>query len=122
MCCLAVPWRLWRSRQLAPVKPNRQLFAVAQGHAAHMAKQERLEDPDGPRSSKRLEDAGYRFHSVQCLLAQWGGLKPDPVVNSWIESKDTRDIITDDWKDIGIGIVRNQSGVAYFAVVLAAPE
>jgi uncharacterized protein YkwD len=31
-------------------------------------------------------------------------------LRSWIESKETRDIIFDDWKDIGIGIVRNQNG------------
>jgi uncharacterized protein YkwD len=107
---------------LPAVRANPKLMEAARGHAANMAKQDKLvQELDGRDGGGRATAAGYRWRSVYGLLAR-GPDTPKAVVAEWLDERTPRRHIEDrGLLDAGVGVAANAQGKRYWYLVLAAP-
>jgi uncharacterized protein YkwD len=109
---------------LPPLKPNALLMEAAQGHAANMAKQMKLEHQlDGKRSGQRAKDAGYQAEITAENIAEAPRLNPRLAFDTWMKSKPHKaNILGEDFEEIGIGLARDAKGNYYFCQVFGTPK
>jgi uncharacterized protein YkwD len=110
--------------KLPALEPNELLFKAARAHSANMAKQGELEHVlDGKNPGKRLDDVGYEWVDVGENIAQAADETPADIIKLWMGSELHREnILNKDFKQIGIGIVKNAKGEVYYTEVFATPK
>ena len=108
---------------LPALRPSRKLFEAARGHAANMAKQDKLEhDLDGKTAADRVSAAGYTFARAGENIG-WNARTPKDAVAGWMESPPHRgNILTREFTEVGVGTARNEKGEPYWVQVFAAPR
>lgn len=114
-----------KEKKLPLLKVSPLLTEVARKHSANMAKQGKLEHVlDGKGTKERLKDAGYRslawgeniFFNRDFSGAAEQGFK------WWMGSKHHRDnILQREFREIGIGLARDDKGHVYFTQVFGTP-
>jgi len=90
-----------------------------------MAKTGQLADVlDGKNTAARLADAGYNARTSSQNIAQGSKeYSPEEVLKTWIGAEaNRRNILGDNFAEIGVGIARNGKGEIYYAQLLAAPR
>ncbi|HZT79773.1 MAG TPA: CAP domain-containing protein [Gemmataceae bacterium] len=109
--------------KLPPLKYNAVLHKVARGHSANMAKKREMSHKlDGKNPYERLEAAGYKYAGMAENIAVTTDKTPAQIVKDWMESKIHREnILTKEFTEIGIGVVKNEQGEVYYTQVFAEP-
>jgi uncharacterized protein YkwD len=110
--------------KLPPLKPNAVLFKVARAHSANMAKKGRMEHVlDGKNPAQRVAAAGYDYTWVGENIAESDELNPRHIVKGWMKSPHHREnILKKEFREIGIGVVRNDKDEVYYTQVFGARE
>ncbi len=108
---------------LAALEPNPVLFKVARAHSANMAKKGELNHVlDDKTPAQRVEAAGYSYMEVGENIAQSNTEKPEGIMKLWMESKlHKENILAKEFREIGIGIVKNDKGDVYYTQVFGTP-
>jgi uncharacterized protein YkwD len=108
---------------LEPLKANPKLTAAARGHAANMAKQDKLEhELDGKTPSDRIKAAGYAGRRTGENIA-WNAKTPAAAVNGWMHSPPHKEnMLTKEYTEIGVGTARNAKGEPYWVQVFGTPR
>ncbi len=112
-----------RAKQKLPaLKPNARLFAAARGHAANMAKLEKLEHKiDGLTPGGRAKKAGYRYAEIAENIA-FGGVTMEDIMRGWMGSKIHREnILGGEFTEVGLGLATSANGEVYYTQVFARP-
>jgi uncharacterized protein YkwD len=112
-----------KKAELDPLAPNPKLLEVARGHAANMAKQDKLaHDLDGKTPADRVKEAGYPYTRTAENVA-WNQPTPKAVVAVWMNSPQHKEnILTAEFTEIGVAVARNAKGEPYWVQVFAAPR
>jgi len=112
-----------KKNDLPPLKPSPLLFTTARSHAANMAKQSKLDHKlDDKTPYDRIKEAGYKYRYAGENIAQ-GGIPLKDIVRGWMDSKPHREnILRETYTEIGLGIVRDDKGVTWYAQVFAMPR
>jgi uncharacterized protein YkwD len=109
---------------LKELKVNATLTKVAQGHSANMAKQMKMEHVlDGKKPGDRVKEAGYKFE-VCGENVGWGGKgwTVQHMMKSWMDSPaHAKNILHEEFTEIGVAIATAANGDRYFTQVFAAP-
>jgi uncharacterized protein YkwD len=110
--------------KLPPLAVNARLMKAARGHAANMARQEKMEHVlDGKRPRQRAEAAGYVVARVTENLAAGQEWTTEAVMEDWMKSKEHRPNILDPKvTEIGVGLAKSARGEWYYAQLFARPE
>ena len=111
-----------KKAELGPVTPNAKLMAAAKGHATNMAKQDKLDHVlDEKKPQDRVLDAGYKFAATAENIA-WNQKTPKEVIGVWMNSEiHKKNILGEDFTEIGVAVVRNAKGEPYWVQVFGAP-
>jgi uncharacterized protein YkwD len=112
-----------KKADLPPLKPNPKLLAAARGHAANMAKQDKLEhDLDGKSAADRVKETGYKYTSTGENIL-WNAPTPKEAVAAWMESEPHKaNILGENYTEIGVGVVKNEKGERYWVQVFGKPR
>ena len=104
---------------LPELKPNALLAKAARDHSANMAKQGKLEHVlDEKQPADRVADTGYKRAYVGENIAGGKALKPKGAFDLWLDSPPhKKNMLSDKFEEIGIGIVRNGKGEIYYTQV-----
>ena len=114
-----------KKNNVPPLKPNPTLFKVARAHSANMARKKQMNHVlDGKTPRDRMEAAGYKAsfggENIGCGSPGWG---PARMMKAWMESPRHRDnILSKNYKEIGIGIAKDDQGQVYYTQVFASPK
>jgi len=111
-----------KKAELPPLAANPKLTAAARGHAANMAKQDKLEHTlDDKKFDDRITAAGYKFAAAGENIA-WNPATPKEVVAGWMDSPPHKaNIENKDFTEIGIGVAKNEKGEPYWVQVFGKP-
>jgi uncharacterized protein YkwD len=111
-----------KKADLKPLAPNSQLTAAARGHAANMAKLDKLEHIlDDKDFVARAKEAGYRYAVVAENIA-WNKATPKEVVAGWMDSEPHKEnILKEEYTEMGVAVAKNQRGERYWVQVFASP-
>src|SRR5262245_28978496 len=111
-------------KKLPPLKPNPQLFKAARGHAANMAKQEKMEHVlDGKTPGQRARAAGYRADWIGENIAAGEDWSLKGVVEDWMSSKGHREnILSRRYTEVGVGLAKTDKGEWYYTLLFGRPE
>jgi len=111
-------------KKLPALKPNPQLFKAARGHAANMAKQEKMEHVlDGKGPVQRARAAGYRDDWIGENIAASEEWMPKEIVADWMGSKGHREnILSKKYTEVGVGIAKTDKGEWYYTLLFGRPE
>jgi uncharacterized protein YkwD len=112
-----------KDKNLKMLVPSGLLLNAANAHAAHMAKQMKLEHKLDKKSwEQRIADWDYVAGPTGEIIAQAPGLNINGVFNGWLAADaDKAHILSDKYEDVGIGWARDANGTYYFCQVFAAP-
>jgi hypothetical protein len=107
---------------LGELKPSEKLFIAARAHSANQAKQKTMSHVlDGKSVESRVKEAGYDYFKVGENVAL---NQPDAesVLKSWMDSPGHREnILTPAFTEIGVGVVKDDSGEPYYTQVFGRP-
>ncbi|MBA4066231.1 MAG: CAP domain-containing protein [Isosphaera sp.] len=111
-----------KKADLPPLAAAPKLTAAARGHAANMAKQDKLNHTlDDKTFADRAKDAGYKYRALGENIA-WGQAGPKEVVEGWMNSKPHKEnILKDEYTEIGVGVAKNAKGERYWVQVFGKP-
>jgi uncharacterized protein YkwD len=111
-----------KKADLPPLTANPKLFEAARGHAANMAKQNKLEHTlDGKTLADRVIATGYKFSRAGENI---GGKQQTPkdAVNAWMNSPLHKDnLLNKRFTDVGLAVAKSANGDRYWVQVFAAP-
>jgi uncharacterized protein YkwD len=109
--------------KLPALELNQLLVKAARDHSANMAKKRELNHLlDDKNPGQRAEAAGYHWMSVAENIATGETETPATVVKLWMESKLHREnILNTEFRDIGVGIAKNDKGEIYYTQVFGTP-
>jgi uncharacterized protein (TIGR03000 family) len=101
-----------------PLAPNARLFQAARRHSANMARQEKLDHIlDDKAPDDRIRASGYRAINWGENIA-FGQRTAAQVLDTWMNSEGHRkNILNEDFTEIGIGVAISQDGLLYFTQV-----
>jgi uncharacterized protein YkwD len=104
---------------LPPLELNDLLSKAATAHSANMGRKGELSHKlDGKLPTDRVEAAGYDYAWVGENIAVTGIDPPEEIVRRWLESPAHREqIMNAKFREIGVGIVRNDKGEIYYTQV-----
>src|SRR5262249_54105855 len=110
--------------KVPPLRLHPRLTAAAQGHAANMAKQDKLSHTlDGKDGPARVKDAGYRGEYGGQLIGSLGCAEPKAVVDAWLAREAQRArLLQPEMKDAGVGAAKDGSGGHWFCLVVGGGE
>jgi uncharacterized protein YkwD len=128
--CLKAHNRIRKEQRLAPLRLEKRLSVAAQKHADYMAKNLKL-DHRGPGKEMyfdRAMAAGYQtnWESSSENIAEGPEDFMDAAftTQAWLEStvghKDN--VLSREWRDLGVGVARGSDGRLYWCAVYARPE
>jgi uncharacterized protein YkwD len=105
--------------KLPPLESHPLLNRLAQEHSANMARQGKMSHVlDGKTPAQRARAAGYSYASIGENIAMSDGFLLKVITEAWLKSKNHREnILATRYKEIGIGIVRNDEGDYYYTQV-----
>jgi uncharacterized protein YkwD len=114
--------------KLPLLKPNPVLFKIARAHSANMAKQEKMEHKlDNKDTFQRTKEGGYKYEVCGENVGE-GKDAPrekhtvEQMINWWMDSPEHRkNIVLDEFTEIGIGAVKGKNGHTYYTQLFAAP-
>jgi uncharacterized protein YkwD len=108
---------------LDPLAPNPKLLEAARGHAANMAKQDKLaHDLDGKTPADRVKEAEYTY-TLTAENVAWNQPTPKAVVAVWMNSPQHKEnILTKEFTEIGVAAARSAKGERYWVQVFGAPQ
>jgi uncharacterized protein YkwD len=111
-------------KNLAPLTINTLLTNAARGHSANMAKKGEMNHVlDGKNPADRVKDAGYQYSYAGENIAVGENVTVQQIFEQWMLSKGHRDnILKAEYREIGIGIARNDKGEVYYTQVFGSPE
>jgi hypothetical protein len=94
-----------KKAELPPLTANAKLMAAARGHAANMAKQEKLDHTlDEKEPPDRVKDAGYKYRATGENIA-WNARGPKEVVGVWMDSEVHKaNILHETFTEIGVAV------------------
>jgi uncharacterized protein YkwD len=108
--------------KLPPLKLNATLTEVARAHSKNMAKKAELNhELDGKKPADRVLAAGYNWDCVGENIAVGEGTPIDEIFKTWMDSPHHKEnILRKEYKEIGIGIAKNEKGEAYYTQVFGS--
>jgi uncharacterized protein YkwD len=111
-------------KDLPPLAVNARLTAAARGHSANMAKKGEMSHVlDGKSPADRVKAAGYDYSYVGENIAVGENTPLEQVFKGWMESKPHREnILKPRYREIGVGIAKNDKGETYYTQVFGAPK
>lgn len=109
---------------LKPLRMSPVLTRAARNHSRNMAKQDKLEHVlDEKTPSDRAKSAGYPSTYVGENIAYNTELDAAETFDTWINSPPhKKNILREDYKEIGIGMARTSKGVVYYTQVFGAAK
>ncbi len=109
-----------KKKDLPPLKLSPLLTKVARAHSANMAKQGKMNHVlDGKNPFDRVRAAGYQMRAVGENIGE-GFPSAAKMMDWWMHSKLHRgNILQKGFKEIGIGVVRDGRGHAFYTQVFA---
>lgn len=115
---------LRKKEDLPPLKPNPLLSKAARDHSANMAKQRKLEHVlDEKEPADRVAATGYKRDWVGENIAAGKGLTPKSAYELWLDSPPhKKNMLSDKFEEIGIGIARDARGDIYYTQVFGTPR
>lgn len=115
---------LRKKEELPELKPNALLAKAARDHSANMAKQGKLEHVlDDKEPADRVAATGYKRAWVGENIAAGRNLKPKGAYDLWFDSPPhKKNMLSDKFEEIGIGIVRSGKGEVYYTQVFGTPR
>jgi uncharacterized protein YkwD len=110
--------------KLPPLVTNALLFKAARGHSANMAKKGELNHVlDDKNPGKRLDDVGYSWLEVGENIALGTDETAADILKLWMGSElHKANILNKDFKQIGIGVAKNDKGELYYTQVFGTPQ
>jgi uncharacterized protein YkwD len=111
-----------KKADLPPLTANPKLFEAARGHAANMAKQDKLEHTlDGKTLADRLTAVGYKASRGGENIA--GKQRaPRDAVTSWMNSPPHKEnMLNKNFTEVGLAVAKNANGDRYWVQVFGAP-
>ena len=113
-----------KKEKLPALKASETLFNVARAHSANMAKQKKMEHVlDAKNPADRIKAAGYRYSYAGENIAAGNGWTLDEVFQTWMDSEPhKKNILTKEFTEIGIGIMRDGQNKFYYTQVFATPR
>jgi len=111
--------------KLPPLVPDPILCKVARAHSANMAKQGEMRHVlDGKNPADRAREAGYDYAKVgENIGVGEKGAPLEDAVKGWMDSPPHRaNILNRRFREIGVGIARNDKGEIYYTQVFATPR
>lgn len=114
-----------KEHNLPALQLNPALSKIARAHAENMARQGKMEhDLDGKTPFDRIKAAGYKYAVAgENIAVAEKGAKLGKIVTLWMDSKGHREnILSPDFTEIGIGIVRAKNGDSYVTQDFAKPR
>jgi uncharacterized protein YkwD len=109
------------AKDLPALKMNPLLVKAAQKHSENMAKQEKMDhELDGEGPADRVRDAGYKFGRLGENVAF--GMDAKDAVPVWMKSEGHRkNILSDQYEEIGVGVAKDADGRPYYTQVFGTP-
>jgi uncharacterized protein YkwD len=109
--------------KLQPLTLNAVLIKAARAHSANMAKQGKMSHVlDDKNPADRVKEAGYKYSLSGENLAVSDNVPTAVIFESWMKSKAHREnILREEFRDIGMGVVRAADGKLYYTQVFGAP-
>jgi uncharacterized protein YkwD len=113
-----------KKEKLPPLKASEALFKVARAHSANMAKQGKMEHVlDNKNPAQRVKAGGYRYSYVGENVAAGNGWSLEDVFQVWMDSEThKKNILAREFREIGIGIARDDGTKLYYTQVFASPR
>jgi len=110
--------------KLPPLAVSAALLQAAREHAANMAaKSEMNHVIDGKDAAQRVKSHAYVFEKVAENIAACEKNNAAGVFRNWMECQHNKDnVLNDEFKELGIGIAKNEKGETYYALVFATPR
>ncbi len=110
-------------KMLPPLTVNPTLTAAARAHSANMAKQGQMSHVlDGKNPAQRVKAAGYRYSRTGENIAMGENVSLARIFQGWMDSKGHREnILKPEYREIGVGIARNDKGEIYYTQVFGTP-
>jgi uncharacterized protein YkwD len=108
--------------RLPALSLNKQLIKAAREHAANMAtKCEMNHVLDGKDLAQRVKETSYEFEKVAENIASCEKGEAEAVFKNWMETEHNKEnILNEDFKELGIGVAKNDKGETYYTLVFAA--
>lgn len=112
------------AKDLPPLTVNAVLTNVARAHSANMAKQDKMDhELDGKNPSDRVKAAGYKYSWTGENIAMGENVTIPEIFEGWMKSKGHREnILNEHYREIGIGIARNDKGKVYYTQEFGTPR
>lgn len=114
-----------KKKELPALRPSPQLFQLARGHSANMAKQGKMEHTlDGKTPFDRLRESGYAFaQGGENIAAGDAEVTLATILKAWMDSPGHREnILLPEYTEIGLGLARDADGQIYYTQVFARPR
>lgn len=110
--------------KLPALKPNALLTKAARAHSENMAKQKKLSHVlDEKEPAERVADTGYKRAWVGENIAGGRRLTPKGAYDLWLDSAPhKKNMLSDKFEEIGIGIARDGRGDIYYTQVFGTPR
>jgi uncharacterized protein YkwD len=112
-----------KKADLEPLSVSKSLMEAARQHARNMARQRKMShELDGKRMGDRLTATGYVWTSCGENVA-FKQRSARQVVANWMGSPGHRkNILSDKFTEIGVGVALDRRGLPYFCQVFARPR
>lgn len=112
-----------KTANLPPLTADKKLMEAARGHAANMAKQDKLDHTlDDQGADERVKAAGYAYSRLGENIA-WNQPTPKDAVAGWMESKGHKEnLLNDQFTQIGVAVAKNDKGERYWVQVFGTPR
>jgi uncharacterized protein YkwD len=107
--------------KLPPLSINPQLLKAARDHASNMAKKCEMNHVlDGKDPPQRVKSQSYEYEKVAENIASCEKGTPSDVFKNWMETQHNKEnILNEEFKEVGIGVAKNDKGEFYYTLVFA---
>lgn len=111
-----------KKQNLGPLSVDATLMTMARDHSAHMARLNMLShELEGRSLQKRITESGYKALRYGENVA-FGQRTPGEAVTGWMHSPGHKaNILTPDFTQIGVGLVKAKNGRMYYTQVFGNP-
>lgn len=112
-----------KKADLPPLAASPELAAAARGHAANMAKQDKLDHTlDDKTFADRAKAAGYEYLNLGENIAS-GQEGPKEALENWMGSEPHKEnILNAEFTGIGVGVAKSAKGDRYWVQVFGRPK
>jgi uncharacterized protein YkwD len=76
---------------------------------------------DGKDAAQRVKATSYEYEKVAENIASCEKCKAEAVFKNWMETEHSKEnILNEDFKELGIGVAKNDKGETYYTLVFAS--